>query len=65
MSSHFNVFFCSVLCLKADFMGDMCKPEEAAFQKVIDDIGVSATNCVMFEDSIKNVSMMRGLVCWL
>ena len=46
-------------------MGDMCKPEEAAFQKVIDDIGVSATNCVMFEDSIKNVSMMRGLVCWL
>jgi putative hydrolase of the HAD superfamily len=45
----------------ADFMGDMCKPEEAAFQKVIDDIGVAATNCVMFEDSIKNVVAAKAM----
>ncbi|KAK3233022.1 hypothetical protein CYMTET_56639 [Cymbomonas tetramitiformis] len=39
----------------ADFMGDCCKPQEAAFQKVLDDISVDAKSCVMFEDSLKNL----------
>ena len=42
-------------------MGDSCKPEEVAFQKVIDDIGAKATECVMFEDSIKNVVAASGM----
>ena len=42
-------------------MGDMCKPEIAAFNKVIDDIGVKADTCVMFEDSIKNVVAAKSM----
>ncbi len=42
-------------------MGDMCKPEEAAFNKVIEHIGAKADECVMFEDSIKNVVAASGM----
>ena len=35
----------------ADFMGDSCKPEASAFQRVVDDIGgFKLSECVMFED---------------
>ena len=45
----------------ADFMGDLCKPEEAAFQKVCDDVGAKADECCMFEDSIKNVIACKAM----
>ena len=45
----------------ADFMKDTCKPESVAFQKVAEDVGVDLKECVMFEDSIKNVVAAKGL----
>ena len=42
-------------------MGDRCKPEVEAFQKVLDDIGVKAEDCVMFEDSFRNIVTAKKL----
>ena len=39
----------------ANFMGTMCKPEEAAFQAVCDEIGVTPSDVCFFEDSYKNL----------
>jgi len=39
----------------ADFLGDICKPQAEAFSNVLNDIGVSPSNCVFFEDSVKNL----------
>lgn len=38
-----------------------CKPEAAAYQKVLDAIGSTAAKCVMFEDSMKNVRATKAL----
>ena len=45
----------------ADFMGDVCKPQEDAFRMILDDIGVDPANCVFFEDSVKNLATGKGL----
>lgn len=45
----------------ADFLGDICKPQKEAFTNVLDDIGVSPTSCVFFEDSVKNLTMGKTL----
>ena len=45
----------------ADFLGDMCKPQKDAFGNVLDDIGVAPTNCVFFEDSVKNLLAGKAL----
>ena len=39
--------------------GGACKPEAAAFQAVFDACGVRAEECVMLEDSMKNVRRRR------
>lgn len=39
----------------SEFMGDVAKPMPEAFQVVCDDIGVSPEECIMFEDSFKNL----------
>ena len=39
-----------------------CKPEAAAFQKVLDAVGArSPASCVMFEDSMKNIRACKAL----
>tara|TARA_B100000524_G_scaffold254690_1_gene137764 strand:+ start:2401 stop:2865 length:465 start_codon:yes stop_codon:yes gene_type:complete len=38
-----------------------CKPEPAAFEKVFATLGVRAENCVMIEDSMKNVRAAKEL----
>lgn len=39
-----------------------CKPEQAAFQKVLDAVGAkSPSTCVMFEDSMKNIRACKAL----
>jgi len=39
-----------------------CKPEAAAFQKVLDGVGAkSPETCVMFEDSMKNIRTCKAL----
>ena len=46
----------------ADFMRPSCKPEEAAFEKVLADIGVVAPErAVMFEDSFKNLKAAKAV----
>ena len=42
-------------------MGDVCKPERAAFQKAIDICGADPKNIVMFEDSFKNLRTAKEL----
>ena len=39
----------------ADWLGSVCKPEEAAFRRVCDDIGCAPQDVVFFEDSYKNL----------
>eukprot|EP00908_Phaeocystis_cordata_P002500 Transcript_12716.p1 GENE.Transcript_12716~~Transcript_12716.p1 ORF type:complete len:277 (-),score=99.82 Transcript_12716:255-1025(-) len=41
--------------------GGACKPEAAAFQAVFDACGVRAEECVMLEDSMKNVRAAKAL----
>jgi len=38
-----------------------CKPEKEAFQKVLDTIGVKAFECVMVEDSMKNIHAAKAM----
>jgi len=38
-----------------------CKPEKAAFQKVFDAFGVKPTECMMVEDSMKNIRAAKEL----
>mmetsp|Transcript_30407 Transcript_30407/g.40144 ORF Transcript_30407/g.40144 Transcript_30407/m.40144 type:complete len:294 (-) Transcript_30407:8-889(-) len=45
----------------ADFLGDVCKPEEAAFSKVIDRLKVNPQKIVFFEDSFKNLKKGQEL----
>lgn len=45
----------------ADFMGDSCKPEARSFNAVVEDVGTTCEECVMFEDSIKNVVAAKQL----
>ena len=37
-----------------------CKPEKEAFQKIFDALNVSAKECVMIEDSMKNTRQAKG-----
>ena len=39
----------------SSFMGDCAKPMPEAFEMVCRDIGVSPKECIMFEDSFKNL----------
>jgi putative hydrolase of the HAD superfamily len=39
----------------------VCKPEAAAFQKVLDAVGSEAARSVMFEDSLKNIRASKAL----
>jgi len=47
--------------LGADFMDPACKPEEAAFVKVLDHIGAKAEDCVLFEDSLRNTRQAKSM----
>ena len=38
-----------------------CKPEAAAFQKVLEAVGADAASSIMFEDSLKNIRACRAL----
>ena len=38
-----------------------CKPEKEAFEKIFKEVGVSAEECVMVEDSMKNVRQAKSL----
>lgn len=38
-----------------------CKPEAAAFQKVLDGVGSTAARSVMFEDSMKNIRAAKAM----
>lgn len=38
-----------------------CKPEKEAFQKVFDAVGVEAEECIMVEDSMKNIRRAKEL----
>lgn len=38
-----------------------CKPEEEAFAKIFERVGVSAEECVMIEDSMKNIRRAKEL----
>ena len=42
-------------------MGDVCKPEQAAFQKAVDICGADPKSIVMFEDSFKNLRTAKEL----
>jgi len=45
----------------SSFMGDNAKPMPEAFEMVCKDIGVSPKECVMFEDSFKNLKTCVAL----
>lgn len=45
----------------SSFMGDNAKPMPEAFEMVCEDIGVSPKECVMFEDSFKNLKRCVAL----
>ena len=45
----------------ADSMGDVCKPEEAAFQRALEISGASPKTTAMFEDSFKNLRTAKKL----
>ena len=40
----------------ADAMGDVCKPERAAFEKVMASAGIDPKTTAFFEDSVKNLA---------
>jgi len=40
----------------ADFLGEVCKPEPAAFVKVLTRLGIDGSRAVFFEDSFKNLA---------
>lgn len=39
----------------------LCKPERAAFEKILTAVGSRAENTVMFEDSLKNIKGAKAL----
>lgn len=41
-----------------------CKPEAAAFNKVLESVGSTAEKSVMFEDSLKNVRAAKAMGMW-
>ena len=43
----------------ADAMGDVCKPERAAFEKVMASAGIDPKTTAFFEDSVKNLAAAR------
>lgn len=45
----------------ADAMGDVCKPEETAFRKIIAASGIEPTRTAFFEDSVKNLAAAKTL----
>ncbi len=45
----------------ADAMGDVCKPDLAAFEVALKAAGASAERCLMVEDSLKNLRTARSL----
>lgn len=45
----------------ADMMGDICKPEPAAFQIALKHIGADPAKTAMFEDSVKNLRTAKAL----
>ena len=45
----------------ADMMGDICKPEPAAFQLALKHIGADPASTAMFEDSVKNLRTAKAL----
>eukprot|EP00884_Botryococcus_braunii_P000487 jgi/Botrbrau1/10439/Bobra.0133s0046.1 len=45
----------------ADAMGDVCKPDQAAFKVALDVAGASAERSLMVEDSLKNLRTARSL----
>ena len=49
----------NVFCV--DDVVPACKPEAAAFQKVLDAVGSTAARSVMFEDSMKNVRAAKAM----
>jgi len=60
-------FFPDHVIFGSDFLGDVCKPELAAFEKVFRQIGLDindsadCSNVVFFEDSYKNLTKGREL----
>ncbi len=42
-------------------MGDICKPEAAAFKIALDRIGAAPERTAMFEDSVKNLRTAKAL----
>ena len=38
-----------------------CKPEKEAFQKIFDKLGIKAEQCIMVDDSIKNIRQAKEL----
>eukprot|EP00891_Asterochloris_glomerata_P009478 jgi/Astpho2/9478/fgenesh1_pg.00145_%23_73_t len=47
--------------LGANFMGDFCKPDPEAFEKVFKCIGAVPSRTAMFEDSLKNLVQAKKL----
>lgn len=45
----------------ADAMGDVCKPERAAFEKVMASAGIDPKTTAFFEDSVKNLAAAAEL----
>lgn len=45
----------------ADSMGDVCKPELAAFQRAVEISGANPASTAMFEDSFKNLQTAKSL----
>jgi putative hydrolase of the HAD superfamily len=45
----------------ADAMGDVCKPDPAAFEIALRMSGADASRTVLFEDSLKNLRTAKAL----
>lgn len=56
----FNVFGDERLYAVDDVL-PFCKPEKEAFEKIFADVGVRADECVMIEDSMKNIKRANEL----
>lgn len=57
-------FFADDRIFSLDEVLPSCKPEAAAFKKVLDAVGSTAERSVMFEDSMKNVRATKALGMW-
>lgn len=47
--------------LGADFLGGVCKPEAAAFERVVAHTGCDPASTLFFEDSLKNLVASKAL----